>query len=32
MMFYLKANIYAPEGHESLTNLPENKIETSDKK
>ena len=26
MMFYLKAKIYAPEGQDALTNLPENKI------
>ena len=32
MMFYLKAKIYALERHEALTNLPEKKMETSDKK
>ena len=32
MMFYLKVNRYAPEGQESLTNLPEKKTETSDEK
>ena len=32
MIFYLKAKIYSPEGQEALTNLPENKTETSDEK
>ena len=32
MMFYLKAKRYAPEVQEPLTNIPENKIETNDKK
>ena len=32
MMFYLKAKRYPPEGQEALTNLPEKKMETSDKK
>ena len=32
IMFYLKTKIYAPEGQESLSNFPGNKIGTSDKK
>ena len=32
MVFKLKAKIYAPDRQEALTNLPENKIETSDEK
>ena len=32
MMFYLKAKRYVPEGQEALTNIPENIMETSDKK
>ena len=32
MLFYTKAKRYATEGQEALTNLPENKIESSDKK
>ena len=32
MVFYLKANKYVPEGQESLTNIPEYKRDTSDKK
>ena len=31
-MFYLKAKIYSPEGKEALTDIPENKLETSNKK
>ena len=30
VMFYLMAKRYAQEGQESLTNLPENKMETSE--
>ena len=32
MMFYLKARMYAPEGQEVLTNLPEEKKYGNDKK
>ena len=32
MIFYLKEMRYAPEGQEALTNMPENKIETSNEK
>ena len=32
MVFYLKANIYAPGGQETLTNLPEKKKYTSEEK
>ena len=32
MMFYLKAKRYAPEVQEALTNVPEQKKETIDKK
>ena len=32
MMFYLKAKRYAQKVQEALTNLTENKIETSDEK
>ena len=32
MMFYLKAKRYAPEGQDEITNTPEKKIDTSNKK
>ena len=32
MMFNLKVKRYAPEGQEAPTNIPDKKIETSDKK
>ena len=32
MMFYLKAKIYYPEGQEALTDLTEQKNDTSDEK
>ena len=31
-MFYLKAKIYSPEGQGALTNIPENKNDTSEEK
>ena len=32
MMFYLKVKRYSPGGQETLTNMPYNKKETSDKR